>query len=280
MGKLQSGAQEYRGQLWQMLAGILVLCSEVPAPWSSQVGTHAPETVTWTSVGQEAVALCGINKVGCTYGADFMTSFCTYGHTICKPSIHCSKFLPDLSPCFTQGFETDGFDIGSSSILHRYWPWETTWAVSNCWMAFSKTCLIASRSDMPHGARICRRKSLKGRCTPGAFWVLICFDVSMCLASWTVNQEHPADVSKGHMQLMRKVMRPYGNAVMYADFLDFDAQLTAEAVLCESLANLCPSAMWQAYETVVQTGTSIWHDGGLWAEASKLWFGLKTEDRG
>lgn len=24
-------------------------------------------------------ALCGINKVGCTYGADFMTSFCTYG---------------------------------------------------------------------------------------------------------------------------------------------------------------------------------------------------------
>jgi hypothetical protein len=77
------------------------------------------------------------------------------------------------STMFTQGFETDGFDIGSSSILHRYWPWETTWAVSNCWMAFSKTCLIASRSDMPHGARICRRKSLKGRCTPGAFWVLM-----------------------------------------------------------------------------------------------------------
>ena len=93
MGKLQSGAQEYRGQLWQMLAGILVLCSEVPAPWSSQVGTHAPETVTWTSVGQEAVALCGINKVGCTYGADFMTSFCTLGILFASlPSTAASSF--------------------------------------------------------------------------------------------------------------------------------------------------------------------------------------------
>lgn len=186
MGKLQSGAQEYRGQLWQMLAGILVLCSEVPAPWSSQVGTHAPETVTWTFVGHYVA----LTRLVAHMGQISWQASAHMGHTICKPSIHCSKFLPDLSPCFTQGFETDGFDIGSSSILHRYWPWETTWAVSNCWMAFSKTCLIASRSDMPHGARICRRKSLKGRCTPGEFWVLICFDVSMCLASWTVNQEH------------------------------------------------------------------------------------------
>lgn len=35
----------------------------------------------------------------------------------------------------------------------------------------------------------------------------------------------------------------------------------------------------EAYETVVQAGTSIWDDGSLWRRTWRLWFGLKTQER-